>query len=502
MKWSVRLPKGPAVIPSHDSPAHRTVLAGVGGHPYARGALADDSHGPPARLTAPLATLALLLALGAAPAHGAVSTGDAPQGPMGALPPAAPDPGPTIAGTARDGQTLTGSEGDWGPSTTEHIWLRCSDAGIGCSQVSVSVTYALSAADVGKRLKFRVRGTALVGGGTREAEAVTAVVDAIPPDLASPPAVSGTARDASTLTGSPGTGLSGSEPIVSSFTWLSCDAAGASCSALTTPSSSPGTLPLTPADVGRRIRLRQTLQGPQDSVDRDSEATGVVTAAPPTNTTPPSIAGTPREGATLTATPGAWRGTPTISFGYVWSRCSASCVQVATGPSYRPSRADVGSRIKLEVTASNAGGSAALASVSGVVAGLATGGSAPPPGGGVVGMRRLSPFPVIAVGGRVTRRGARFTFVQIKRAPKGSRVTVTCSGRRCPFRRAGYVMKRSTLRLRSLERGLLPGTVITITIRKGATIGKFTRLRILRGVAPARTDSCIRPESSRPTRCA
>lgn len=79
-------------------------------------------------------------------------------------------------------------------------------------------------------------------------------------------------------------------------------------------------------------------------------------AAAPANTTPPAITGTVQEGQTLTASAGTWSGGPT-SYTYAWSRCTTSCVAVATGTTYTLTAADVGATVRVAVTAKNAQGS-------------------------------------------------------------------------------------------------------------------------------------------------
>src|SRR5688500_16916751 len=44
---------------------------------------------------------------------------------------------------------------------------------------------------------------------------------------------------------------------------------------------------------------------------------------PPRNTVLPSIAGTPAENETLTASPGSWVGAEPITFSYQWARCAS-----------------------------------------------------------------------------------------------------------------------------------------------------------------------------------
>jgi hypothetical protein len=75
------------------------------------------------------------------------------------------------------------------------------------------------------------------------------------------------------------------------------------------------------------------------------------------NLTPPTIAGTPQAGQTLTADPGRWAGAPS-SFAYQWSRCDAAganCAPIAgaVGQTYVLGSAEVGTRITVTVTAAN-----------------------------------------------------------------------------------------------------------------------------------------------------
>ena len=69
-----------------------------------------------------------------------------------------------------------------------------------------------------------------------------------------------------------------------------------------------------------------------------------------------------RDGSTLTANPGTWEGTPTITYEYQWQRCDAAgtnCVNIPgeTGSTYTLTPADVGSTIRVLVTAVNDAGS-------------------------------------------------------------------------------------------------------------------------------------------------
>jgi hypothetical protein len=92
--------------------------------------------------------------------------------------------------------------------------------------------------------------------------------------------------------------------------------------------------------------------------------------AAPNNTVEPSISGTPTVGQTLTGTAGTWENAS--SYTYQWVRCGAdggnadgsNCTAIggATTTSYIPSAADVDSRLRFRVTATNSDGSTTKAS--------------------------------------------------------------------------------------------------------------------------------------------
>ncbi|HEU0304561.1 MAG TPA: hypothetical protein VFR32_08270 [Gaiellaceae bacterium] len=97
-----------------------------------------------------------------------------------------------------------------------------------------------------------------------------------------------------------------------------------------------------------------------------------VALVPPNNTTEPRILGDAIENRTLTATTGTWSGTTPMSFAYRWLRCptdggapdGSNCAPIgnATSNDYRVRDADVGLRLRVRVTATNADGSDSAAS--------------------------------------------------------------------------------------------------------------------------------------------
>jgi hypothetical protein len=83
---------------------------------------------------------------------------------------------------------------------------------------------------------------------------------------------------------------------------------------------------------------------------------------PPVALEPPTIAGTPQPGESLTASPGQWSGAQPLDYAYQWRRCdaTAACSDIAGAgsPVYVVSADDLGSTLVVGVTATNADGSA------------------------------------------------------------------------------------------------------------------------------------------------
>jgi concanavalin A-like lectin/glucanase superfamily protein len=191
-------------------------------------------------------------------------------------------------------------------------------------------------------------------------------VQPIPPGMTSSPSVSGLAQDGQTLSAGPGA-WSGTQPIAYAFQWELCDASGLNCGAISGATGSAYVV--SAADVGGRIQVLVTATNTAGSASAVSAATAVVQAAyaSPTNTSPPTIAGTAQQGKTLTAGPGTWSGTLPIDYAYQWQGCDstgAHCVPIsgATAATYTPTSADIGSTLLVTVTARNVAGTASASS--------------------------------------------------------------------------------------------------------------------------------------------
>jgi acid phosphatase type 7 len=188
----------------------------------------------------------------------------------------------------------------------------------------------------------------------------TAPSGATKPANTTPPAVSGTPQQGATLTTSNGT-WSGS-PTSYAYVWRRCDQAGGSC--VDIAGASAASYVAQAADVGSTLRSVVTAANAAGSTAATSAPTGAITGAQgaPVNTARPRISGTAREEQTLTVDAGTWSGPGPIAFAYQWRRCDAggnacSDVPLAVQSSYTLAAVDVGSTLRVAVTATNAGGS-------------------------------------------------------------------------------------------------------------------------------------------------
>jgi hypothetical protein len=198
----------------------------------------------------------------------------------------------------------------------------------------------------------RLAGYVLSGGLALLVVAAAAAAPKAPPVNIDPPTITGTARVGEALTAQNGTWQN--SPTEFRYRWLRCNALGNLCVLLAADGK---TYRVAEADVGRTLRVRVTAVNADGATNARSEQTDVVTSsAPPlNNTSRPTITGEARVGQELAANEGTWSGNPT-SFGFQWQRCdvdSLTCANVvgATGRTYGVRLADLGFRLRVEVTA-------------------------------------------------------------------------------------------------------------------------------------------------------
>ena len=260
---------------------------------------------------------------------------------------------PTVSGEAREGQELKASAGTWlGTPTISYTyrWLSCTSLE-NCVAVATGTSYTPGALELGDTLEVEVTAKNAVEPVTA-ISAKTATVVGNPPVNTKPPAISGEAREGQTLTASAGT-WTGTEPITYEYEWKSCNPK-AECSERT-----GATYLLAGTDVGNTLQVRVTAKNAIGSANASSAPTATVVGNPPVNTEPPTISGEAREGQTLTASAGTWTGTGPITYEYEWKSCNAKseCAETS-GATYLLTRADVGNKLEVVVTAKNSAGSA------------------------------------------------------------------------------------------------------------------------------------------------
>ena len=295
---------------------------------------------------------------------------------------AAPTGLPTIAGTARVGETLAASvteiadEDGLGGAAYSYRWVS-SDGGGTDTDIAGATTaeYTLTAAEAGKAVKVRV--TFTDDAGTEET-LVSAATDAVAAANAAPtglPTISGTARVGETLAASV-TEIADADGLGNgafAYRWVSNDGetdaniAGAVEASYT----------LTAAEAGKAVKVRVTFTddaGTEETLV--SAATDAVAAANAAPTGLPAIAGTARVGETLEASVTEIAdadGLDSAAFAYRWVSNDGETdadIADATAASYTLTAAEAGRTVKVWVTFTDDAGteetllSAATAAVS------------------------------------------------------------------------------------------------------------------------------------------
>ena len=301
----------------------------------------------------------LRLAVTATNADGTVTAFSLPTSPVSAAPPALTG-APAVTGAAVRGSMLAGSTGTWAGAGNTYAfqWQSSPDLGQSWANISGATqgTYPLSLAD--ENTNIRVVVTATNPDGTLAAASpATAAVQGAPPVNTLTPSVTGLARLGGVLTAAAGNWSPAG--VTLTLQWQA-GSAGAGYQNITGATGT--TFTVTSAQVGQSVRVLVTGANPDGSRSASSPATATVVAPPHNTTAPTAPFGTLQDSFTLTADPGVWDTSTTYS--YQWVRCPASataitatCTNLATGPTYVVAGADVGSLIGVEVTASSAGGS-------------------------------------------------------------------------------------------------------------------------------------------------
>ena len=277
-----------------------------------------------------------------------------------------PDPpantvAPALSGTAQDGSTLTLDDGTWtgtDPLAFDVVWQRCDAAGANCVAIpgETGTSYTLTADDIDSTIRALVTASNVAGIAAAQT-APTTVVAPEPPANTVAPVVSGTRVDGETLSTNDGT-WSGTQPILFTYQWQRCDAAGNTC----VTSSGRDRLEL---HAGRpptsATSCASVVTGANDAgaASASSAVAVPVAPAPPVSVVAPTATGTPLAGQTLTAHDGTWDGSQPMTPAYQWQRCDAAgtnCADIAgaTDPTYTLADDDAGHTVRVEVTYTNA----------------------------------------------------------------------------------------------------------------------------------------------------
>ncbi len=195
------------------------------------------------------------------------------------------------------------------------------------------------------------------------------------PSNTSEPDISGRAEQGRTLSASRGR-WTGTGSLSYAFRWVRCGANGgrpdgSDCGFILGATRS--SYQVASADVGSRLRVRVTATNAEGEETVASNPTAVV-VGPPVNTSIPLVGGTALVGSLATVQPGSWTGRQPISFSFAWLRCNSAGGECATigalGRSYRFAASDVNHKIRVNVTARNAIGSATVLSGESAVVGV------------------------------------------------------------------------------------------------------------------------------------
>jgi RHS repeat-associated protein len=170
------------------------------------------------------------------------------------------------------------------------------------------------------------------------------------------PSIIGRVSAAGRLTAHPG---NWGAPSGFRYRWQECATAKAQC--VDIPGATHQTLQLGQPAVGRHLRVLVTARHGAVASTAASRATARVRGEIPAPRTAPSVTGRAAEGQPLTAGAGQWAGTPRLRFRVRWERCQpdeTACVRIpdASSWAYTPTRADLGTRLRILVWAVNAQG--------------------------------------------------------------------------------------------------------------------------------------------------
>ena len=250
-------------------------------------------------------------------------------------------PTPTVSGTPVVGSTLEAFWDDWSHSPTlSYQWLADGTPISGAT----SDSYTLSAAELGKKITFRLTASRPSYATVARESAPTSAVAGAAFNTVPTPTVSGTPKAGKTLTAVTG---EWTPSATLAYQW---NADGKVIAGAT-----KGSYQLAAADVDARISV--TVTGTATGI-----ATTSVTSAPTaavlgskfTKTANPKISGTAKVGKTLKAKPGTWKPKSGVKFTYQWF-ANGTAIGGATKSSLKLTAAQKGKKVTVKVTGKKLG---------------------------------------------------------------------------------------------------------------------------------------------------
>jgi hypothetical protein len=317
------------------------------------------------------------------PGGGEASASSAQSAPVSALVPVGTE-APQVVDTTGSawfvGDHLTGTAGSFSgtdPLEESYQWMRCDSLGTDCVAISgaTSQSYTLTAADVGSTLVLTATASnaSLVGGGEASiSSSPTPVVTGAGPAVTTQAATSVSATGATLHAEVDPQGLASTYSFDYGTTlgYGSTTTSGPAGEGSSTVGETTAVTGLTPNTL-----YHYRANGSNElGTTHGSDATFTTK---PASEAAPSISGTTTDDDTLTASPGTWGGDASISYSYQWESCDSagtgcSTIFGATSATYALGDGDVGTTLKVTVTATNATGQAsATSSASGVVQAVA-----------------------------------------------------------------------------------------------------------------------------------
>ena len=246
---------------------------------------------------------------------------------------------PSVLGSPRVGQRLTGRTGTWlgyPTPTLTYAWERCptnlSESGgdADCTVIdgATSRTYILTQADASYFIRFAVTGTTGDTVVTSKSD-TTGLVSARPLPANPLPAIQGDPLVGEPITVSNGTWTASPEAAIT-FDWRRCTSIYDA--ALCTSISGATVAEYTPvdADAGKYLRVVVTARNDYGTYAVTTVAKYV--RAFPTVTVSPVVSGGARVGGTLSVTSGTWFAFPTPTYTYSWYRCATDGGAMETAP--------------------------------------------------------------------------------------------------------------------------------------------------------------------------